>query len=215
MKDLPYSPDELDVLMTIMQIRNGIVVLGDSPYQTLDDLIEAAKAEPGKLTYSSPGGASVQSFLSTMLNKAAGIQTTHVPFDGGGPAVAAVLGGHVDYGVIGLPPATSQLASGSLRLLTIFSDNREPSLPDVPTAQEAGYDVSVPHSEYVVVPAGIPEARKQVLIDAFVKVAQSEVFLKLANKLKLEVQYVPAEETMQAISRSDKIFADIIAAQEK
>lgn len=210
--DLPYSPDDFDILFGFIPQRNGIGVRSDSPYKTLDDLVKIAKEKPGKLTYSSPGAASWANMIGEHFNKVAGTQTIHVPSKGGRPAAVAALGGHVDY-VVGQPAEfATELESGDMQLLCIFEDERISPFPDTPTAKELGYDIAHPNMMVIVVPAGVPEARKQVIIDAYKKVIDSETFLNLATKLKLEIVYRPGEDVKAETDRLYKLYKELAPA---
>lgn len=214
-KDLPFSPDDFDALLGVGTQGNGLVVLAESPYETLDDLVQAAKANPGKLTFSTPGAVSQQEMNAEYFNTKAGIKTTHVPYEGGGPAVVAVLGGHVDFGVVGLTPAAPHVKAGALRLLCVFTDARDPLFPETPTAMELGYDVSCPNTLYILAPTGVPEARKQILHDALKKVLESETFLTLTKAVPVDWRYISPEEAKQIIESEGELYKEIIASIER
>ena len=115
-----------------------IGVNAQSPYRTLDDLIRAARAKPGELTYASVPGA-VLSVGFEMLNRAAGVKLTFVPYTGTAPALSAVLGGHVAATLVDYPVAAGQLQAGTLRALATGSRTRIEWLQEVPTVAESGY----------------------------------------------------------------------------
>ncbi|MBC7292741.1 MAG: tripartite tricarboxylate transporter substrate binding protein, partial [Thermoleophilia bacterium] len=114
--DVPYKTEDYEFILGMVRQRNVIAVRADSPYKTLDDLIKAAKANPGKLTYGSPGAASWQHMAGVHFCKVAGIQCTHVPYDGGRPATVALMGGHIDF-LVGQPPEfVSEYKAGQIRV---------------------------------------------------------------------------------------------------
>lgn len=115
-----------------------LVVNAKSPYQTVDELIDKARKDPGSITYGSPGNGAVPHLASEMLATTVGIEIMHVPYRGEANAITDLLGGQIDFVFANLPAAISQIKAGSLRPLVVSSINRASALPDVPTAVEAG-----------------------------------------------------------------------------
>jgi tripartite-type tricarboxylate transporter receptor subunit TctC len=115
-----------------------LAVNGSSRYRTLGAFVDTARAEPGKLTVASGGGAALQVTFE-MLQQATRIRTTFVPYAGTPPAITALLGGHVDAAYTDFPTMAEQLKSGALRALATGARARPESLPDVPTVDESGY----------------------------------------------------------------------------
>jgi tripartite-type tricarboxylate transporter receptor subunit TctC len=123
-----------------------IVVPAASPYKSLKDLIAAAKADPGKLTYGSAGNGSSGHLAGELLKSTAKIDALHVPYKGGAPAITDLLGERISFMPINPVEVIAHIRGGKLRALAVASDKRLALLPDVPTAKEAGlpdYDASV------------------------------------------------------------------------
>lgn len=115
-----------------------LAVHKNSPYQTVQDLVKAAKAAPGKLSFGSGGQGTVQYMGAELFAQGAGVQALHVPYKSGGPALMAAVSGEVDFGFGNLPALTSHIKGGLLRPLAITSATRHPHHPDVPTLAESG-----------------------------------------------------------------------------
>jgi len=134
-----------------------LVVQGDAPYKTLNDLVAAARAKPGSIVLSSGGPASSLHVAIEVLKRATSIDTTYVPYPGSGPAVNALMGGHVTAVWADYPTVVSQIKSGTLRGLVTTSAKRVAPLPDVPTLAESGianYEADIFYG--IVAPAKTP-----------------------------------------------------------
>ena len=128
-------------LEPIILIANAalVVVVGPSlKVETLAELVSAAKANPGKLTYASASNASASHLATLLLERAAGIKALHVAYRGASPALNDVVGGHIDFMVTTIPSTTGLIQGGRLRALAVTGTGRAVGLPGVPTAAEAG-----------------------------------------------------------------------------
>ncbi|WP_159914860.1 tripartite tricarboxylate transporter substrate binding protein [Pantoea sp. 18069] len=159
-KNLPWDP--VRDLTPVAHVAYTPVVIAtsvNSPYKTVADVIAAAKADPGKITYGSPGNGTSIHIAGVLLEKAASVQLTHVPYKGSNPALMDALAGNVDLLVSSVPSAIAQIKAGKLRALAVTSAKRSTSLPDVPTLAESGikgFDVSTWYGLFM--PAGTPAA---------------------------------------------------------
>lgn len=134
-----------------------IIVKDDSPFKTLADLIKAAKAEPGKLTYGTSGTGGGVHIAMELLQITAGCKMQHVPYKGSTPALADLMGGHLNFAGSSISSAATLIHSGKVRALAVTSIKRNGSLPDVPTVAEFGYKNFNAISFYGVMgPAGMP-----------------------------------------------------------
>ena len=141
-----------------------LVVPASAPWRTLEEFIAAAKARPGAISYSSAGNYSALHVPMAMLTTAAGLDMLHVPFQGGAPALTALLGGQVQALASGPGPAAPHLREGRLRALACWGARRLPEFPEVPTLIERGF----PEAEYyiwtgVFAPAGTPAPVREAL----------------------------------------------------
>jgi tripartite-type tricarboxylate transporter receptor subunit TctC len=144
-KKLPFDPQkDFSPITKIANFTTIIAVNPKLPVNTLRELIDKAKAEPGKLSYGSPGAGTPSHLAGVMFNLAAGTNIVHVPFKGGAPSLAATLSGEVPI-IIGTPPvALPQIRAGRLRALSLTTRKATPIIPGIPGAEEAGlpgYDV--------------------------------------------------------------------------
>ncbi len=135
-----------------------LVVRSDGPYKTVKDFVEAAKANPGKINYSSSGVYGTLHVAMEIFANAAGIELFHVPYQGGGPAVTALLGGQVQASAQGPAAAIGQIRGGKFRALAGWGSERLKLLPELPTFKELGYDAEFYIWTGVFVPAATPPA---------------------------------------------------------
>ncbi|UUX93987.1 tripartite tricarboxylate transporter substrate binding protein [Aquabacterium sp. J223] len=137
---LPYDPQK--DLAPIVLLANAPLVLVtgvNTPYKTLADAVQAAKAKPGQVNFASPGNGTVAHLTSEMFQKAAGVKTQHVPYKGASQAMTDVVSGTVDLYMSSVPTLLGQIKQGKLRALAVTSARRVDDLPDVPTINESGY----------------------------------------------------------------------------
>ena len=155
---LPYDPLKDLVPVSIMvESPMLLVVPASSPFNSVADLIAAAKAKPGAVTYSTAGTGSTSHVLTEMLAQQAKIELLHVPYKGGAPASAAVATGEVNFALLNLGSALNFVKGGKAKALAVTSGRRNPGFPDWPTAVEAGVPGFVEHIWIgMAAPAGVP-----------------------------------------------------------
>lgn len=182
--DMPFNPEkDFEPVGMVLSTPNVIAVRTDSPITSLKDLVQRAKNSSTQLMYASPGMGSSVHLTGAYLEQVADINMMHIPFKGLAGSLPAAIGGQVDVLIDNLPSTLSLLQDGSrIRALAVTSAERSPSLPNVPTAKEAGLnaeDVTAWFALYA--PKGTPDAAMTTLIDATRKaLALPEVQEKLA-----------------------------------
>jgi len=174
-----------------------LVVRADSKYKTLKDFVAAAKASPGKINYSSAGIYSTLHVAMEIFADAAGIKLFHVPYQGGGPAVTALLGGQVEALASGPAAAIGQIKGGKMRALASWSTERLKLLPDIPTFKELGYDAEFYIWSGVFAPAATPPAVQARLRAAVKEAAASPEFKAAMEKVSTPIAYLDAPEFKQ------------------
>jgi tripartite-type tricarboxylate transporter receptor subunit TctC len=171
-----------------------VVVKKESPFKSMADIAAEAKRRPGEIMYSSSGIYGATHVPTEMWAHAAGVKMRHIPTPGGGPALTALLGGHVDI-LFSVPIiAYGQIKSGDLRPLAVTSDKRLSAYPDVPTLKELGYDV-----EYYIwcglfAPQATPKEAIKVLRDAVRQVVATPEFKNAMEKMNTPIDYRDADE---------------------
>jgi putative tricarboxylic transport membrane protein len=177
-----------------------IAVRADSPFKTLKDFIDAAKAKPGELKQSGGSITSRDNIVRQQLQHATGAKWAFVSFPGGGERLAALLGGHVDMMVIEPEEAGQHVRAGKLRVLCQLTQSRLPGYPDTPTLKEAGFDiVPTPQIRGVVAPPQMPADALAYWIDRFAKLRQTASWKKYLHDNQLEDDFLPGPEFAKAI----------------
>lgn len=183
-KNVPYDyqKDFLPV-SNLGSSPNVFVANPQAGIKTLADLIKQAKAEPGKLSYASPGAGTTPHLAMELLKKRAGIDILHVPYTGAGPAMQAVLGNQVPLASTALPPAHPQIKSGKVIGLAGTGATRWYDLPDLPTVMESGFpDFESETFQALFAPAGTPQAVVDKMSASVIAVLKNpEVKEKLAK----------------------------------
>lgn len=167
----------------------GIAVPANSRFKTLQDLVAAAKAKPGSITYAHAGVGGATHVGMEEFAAAAGIQLSHVPYKGGAEALQGVLGGHVDA----LADSSSwapHVEAGKLRLLATWGEQRTPRFKDVPTLKDLGYNVVVDAPNGIGAPRGLPPAVEAKLREAFRQAVASPEFKSVADRLDAPLLYL-------------------------
>jgi putative tricarboxylic transport membrane protein len=186
-----------------------LVVKADAPWKDLRDFLAHARSNPGKLTVGNSGAGSHTHFSSVLLFRAAGAEIIDVPY-GAAQVVPSLLGGHVQA-VVQLPGAlVSHVKAGSLRVLSAMSAKRDPSFPEIPTAQEQGVNMAAELWRGIAVPKGTPKAVIARLEDAIRKTVTSAEFAKSSERLSVTPAFLPAAEFGKVIAREDADIARVM-----
>ena len=174
----------------------------DSPFKTLKDFIDAAKARPGELKQSGGSVTSRDNIIRQTLQQHTGTKWAFVSFQGGGERLAALLGGHVDMMVIEPQEAGEQVRAGKLRVLAQIAEKPLSGYPNVPTLKQAGYDVvATPQIRAVVAPPAFPKDALAYYEDLFAKLRQTASWKKYVEDNQLEDNFGNGAELAKAIQQ--------------
>jgi tripartite-type tricarboxylate transporter receptor subunit TctC len=194
-KPAPYQISDFMPIALVTADPTVLVVRADSPYKTIQDFVAAAKANPGKINYSSSGIYGTLHVAMEMFAGAAGIELFHVPYQGGGPAVTALLGGQVQALASGPAAAVGQIKGGKMRALAGWGAKRLELMPELPTFRELGYkDVEFYIWSGVVAPAAIPPNVQHKLRAAVRAAVADPQFVSAMAKVSTPISYLDAPE---------------------
>jgi tripartite-type tricarboxylate transporter receptor subunit TctC len=190
-----FTVDQFAPIALISADPTILVVRAEAPWRTAQDFIADAKKRPGEISYSSSGIYGTLHMAMELLSHAAGIKLRHVPAQGAGPALNAILGGHVDALASGPAVVIPHIKAGKLRALAGWGDKRVAALPDVPTFKELGY----PEAEFYIwaglfAPAGTPEPVLARLRDGVRAAVEDPEFKAAMDKLETPVTFKQGAE---------------------
>lgn len=184
-------------------------VRADSPYKTLKDFVEAAKAKPGQLKQSGGSVTSRDNIIRQTLQHATGAKWAFVSFPGGGERLSALLGGHVDIMVIEPQEAGEQVRAGKLRVLAQLSEKRLPGYPDAPTLREAGFDVTpTPQIRAVVAPPQMPADAAAYWEGRFDALRKTASWKKYVLDNQLEEAFLPGKDLAKSMADIEKALRE-------
>jgi tripartite-type tricarboxylate transporter receptor subunit TctC len=190
-----FTVDQFAPIALVSADPTILVVRAESPWKTAREFVEDARRRPGQISYSSSGVYGTLHMAMELLSHGAGIRMRHVPYAGAGPALTAILGGHVDALASGPAVVLPHIKSGKLRALAGWGDRRVAALPEVPTFKELGY----PEAEFyiwagVFAPRGTPEPVLQRLRDGMRQAVADGDFKAAMDKLQTPIAFKQGEE---------------------
>ena len=204
-----FTVDQFEPLALISADPTVLVVRAESPWKTAKELIDDAKARPGQITYSSSGIYGTLHMAMELLSYGAGVKLRHVPYTGAGPALTAILGGHVDALASGPAVVLPHIKAGKLRALAGWGAERVAALPEVPTFKELGY----PEAEFYIwaglfAPRGTPGPVLATLRDALRQSVADADFKGAMAKLETPITFKQGDEFRQFFDADARRLAE-------
>lgn len=212
MDPVQFDASSFQPVINIVNDPCYILVRADSPFKNLKDYVEFAKNNPGKITIGNGGAGGGTHLAALAFESFAKIKLTHVPFEGGGPAVTALVGGHIQSYMGAAPEGLTNVDSGQLRMLGVFGNKRLEKYPDVPTAKEQGFNFLFGMWRGVAVQKGVPQEIVNRLHVILYKCMRDPEFIKKAKELSLTLDYKGPSAFARFIESMDKQYKEIIIA---
>lgn len=208
---LPYDPDNaFEILGTIFDSPNLLVVPADSPFQSIADLVAAAKANPGDMAYASPGVGSSAHMASELFKLMTDIDVEHIPYKGTGESLPDVIAGRVDYSIDSMTSMLAYVRTGELRALGVSSLNVDPLVPDIAPIADDVPGFSATAVNYFVAPAGTPADVLERLRAAHDEAVGSPELEKRLNDLGITLVRMSPEMLQDKISTDRAKWGDVI-----
>lgn len=215
LKSLGYAnlvPEDLDLLGRAYTTVGALAVKADEDrFSTVEEFIAYAKAHPGELAVGNAGTGSIWHIGAVGLEKAAGVQFNHVPFDGASKSIAALMGGHVDAVVCAPIELMSGVDGGELKVLVTMGEERSGAFPDVATCKESGIDYVLLHWGGFAAPKGLPEDVRTALQDALKAATESEEYAEFMHERGMEPAFLCGDEYDAFIAEQTEFLNGLIA----
>ena len=205
-----YTMDQLVPIALISADPTIFVVRADRPWKSVKEFVEDAKKRPDQITYSSSGIYGTLHMAMELFDNSAGIQLKHVPYGGAGPALTAILGGHVDCLASAPAVVLPHIKAGKLRPLAGWGAKRVEALPDLPTFKELGYNAEFYIWAGLFAPRGTPEPIMKKLRDTVRAAVQDPEFKSAMSKLETPIAYLDAPDFQKFWDKDAKMLADAI-----
>lgn len=200
-----YDTEQLSYLGAVTVHPTAIIVRADSPWNTLDDFVAAAKATPGGLKISNVGTGGVWHLPALDFANQAGIDLQHVPYPkGSGPQREALLSGETDAASSSISAAYSAIQSGQARVLGVMAEERVPNFPAVPTLKELGYDVVWGGFRLIATQSDVDSEKRKALESAFAKVFEMPEFQEKAEETGMGAVWLDSEQTEEYVKVSQE-----------
>jgi tripartite-type tricarboxylate transporter receptor subunit TctC len=197
----------------VIQISDNscfLLVHKDSPYKDLRDYIADARKRPGQINMGNAGAGGGYHLASLAFQSFADIKLTHIPFEGGGPSITALMGKHVDSIIVSAPEGVPQALAGDLRLLGVFGDQRLEKFKNVPTAKELGINFNIGMWRGVAVPKDTPAAIQAQLHDILKKCMADADFKKRCEELSVQLSYKGPKDFEKFIVSEDARYKELV-----
>jgi tripartite-type tricarboxylate transporter receptor subunit TctC len=205
MQKVTYDPlKDFTYIINLAGYQLGAVVKADSQFKKWSDVIDYARANPGKFTYATIGAATTPGVATALAAREAGVEMAHVPSKGGGESIAALLGGHVNM-IVESPAWAPLVAAGQLRLLMVLGSQREKAWPDVPALKEVGYSFDFDSPTGLAGPKGMDPAIVLKLHDAFKKAYDDPSMVAHYEKVQFSRRYLNSADYTALAA---KLYAD-------
>lgn len=204
----PFSYEDFDILGTTAMLSDVVLARADAPYDSLDELIQYAKAHPQELTYVTQFGGTTE-IKANVINEAADEAFRVVDGGSGADRIVLLLGGNADISAEGVRMALEYSRAGKLKPLAVLTDKRDPLVPDWPTAKEQGYDISMPYYFTLYGPKGMNDTAKNGIDKVIEKLKGNAEFKKRLSTLSQSPSLRASDESAPFIAKE---YASIKAA---
>jgi tripartite-type tricarboxylate transporter receptor subunit TctC len=198
--------DDFDIVQGVSRDDYVLVTNPASGYRTLDDIKNATKV----VRYGTTGVGTGAQLSAALLFKTSGVDSQAVPFDGGAPALAAILGNQVDVASVQVGEAIENIQAGKLAPLAVFGPERVEYLPEVPTAKEQGLDVEVAQYRFMTVPKGTPQDVRDKLVEGMKATFATEGYKEFNKQNSLTPMELSGDEVLTQLQTDEKRYADLV-----
>lgn len=213
MSNVKFSAATFAPVILIADNACFLLVHKDSSYQNLNDYIEDARKRPGQINMGNAGSGGGYHLASLAFQNFTKIKLNHIPFEGGGPSITALMGKHVDSIIVSAPEGVPQALAGDLKLLGIFGDSRLDKFPNVKTAREQGINFNISMWRGISVPKDTPTALVAQVHDIVKKCMNDPDFKKKCEELSVELKYMNSQDLGKFMISEDARYQNLIMSE--
>lgn len=200
--------DQFKPIMMVNSAYSAITVQKDSPYNTLNEFLAAAKTKTMRVGNSGVGA--IWHLAAAGLAKTAQVTFNHIPFDGAAPAITSLLGGHIDAVTVSYAEVASQVDAGNLKVLAVLAPERIAATPDIPTAKELGYDVAIGTWRGLGVPKATPQPIADKIEKIFTEASKSDAFVNFMNSSNNIIDVMDSTSYGAKLAKDNDMFKALI-----
>lgn len=205
-----FNYDDFQPIAQLNADPAAITVKADSPYNTIEEFIAAAKKKPGEMGVGNSGTGSIWHLAASALEDKTGAKFNHIPFQGANPAVLALMGGHVDAVAVSPAEVSTYVQAGKLKMLMVMADKRLPAFDKVPTAKERGIDISIGTWRGLGAPKNTPPEVMARLRDIAAKTAKEPLLREVMDKQNLGYVYTDGATFKETLAKDNEYFKQLI-----
>ncbi|WPB58918.1 tripartite tricarboxylate transporter substrate binding protein [Xylophilus sp. GOD-11R] len=206
-----FTADDVTPIARLNADPSAITVRADAPWNSIEEFLAAAKAQGGKLSMGNAGNGSIWHLAAAALEDKTGVKFNHTPFQGGGPAVLALMGGHIDAVAVSPAEVTTFVQAGKLRTLAVMADQRVKGFEKVPTLKERGIDLSIGTWRGLAAPRNTPPEVIAYLKTASEQIANEPSFREVLDKQNLGFAYADDQTFKAAIAKDSAFFRNLVS----
>ncbi|AXY41939.1 tripartite tricarboxylate transporter substrate binding protein [Halomonas sp. JS92-SW72] len=212
-EDTPWEVEDWAPIVHLTDWKPTVYVKADHDIQSIDDWIEMAEANPGSLVFGHADPLSLVHLPLVLLEQETGIENVHLPTTGGGETRTMILGGHIDLGMTLPPSIVANVNNGEVTAIGVFADERSDVLPDVPTFQEAGYDVSFEAPLLVYTFGTVPEEIQEQLAECIMTGLESDTAQAMGQQASAGLENVQGRDSAREVyAQTTERVRDVIAS---
>ncbi|MDN6884965.1 tripartite tricarboxylate transporter substrate binding protein [Variovorax sp. CAN2819] len=205
-----FNYDDFQPIAQLNADPAAITVKADSPYNTIEEFVAAAKKKPGEMGVGNSGTGSIWHLAASALEDKTGARFNHIPFQGANPAVLALLGGHVDAVAVSPAEVSTYVQAGKLKMLMVMADKRLPAFDKVPTAKERGIDISIGTWRGLGAPKNTPPEVMARLRDIAARTAKEPALREVMDKQNLGYVYTDGAAFKETLAKDNEYFRQLI-----
>lgn len=210
MSKTPYEVGTFEPVLNVATSPCWIMAPKKSPYNSLVDMVNDAKARPGKVNLGNAGAGGGTHMIALAFENTAGVKFNHVPHAGGGPTIVAGVAGHVDAIIVSPPEGVAQMQGGDLKVLGVFADKRLKEFPNAATATEQGIKFSLSQWRGIAALKGTDPKKIKIFHDAVKKTLEDPEYIAAAEKAGVIIDYVGMDSFKKLVAAEDKYYEDLV-----